>query len=109
MTHIRTNCPDLAIDGCMQCTAPATVRAAQGDDSAYRPTPQEKSIDVPALTQMLGLPAHEQGAVASWSGEEPADMYRTDGTAKPCWTAEEAAELVRLWHAQYADDIENGR
>jgi hypothetical protein len=33
--HIRTDCPALAIDGCMQCTAPATVRAAHGDDSAY--------------------------------------------------------------------------
>jgi hypothetical protein len=35
--HIRTNCPALANGGCMCCTAPATVRAAHGDDSAYRP------------------------------------------------------------------------
>jgi hypothetical protein len=35
--HVRNNCPALPFGGCMNCTAPATVRAAQGDDSAYRP------------------------------------------------------------------------
>jgi len=39
--HVRNNCPALPVGGCMQCTAPATVRAAQGDDSAYRPTLEE--------------------------------------------------------------------
>lgn len=33
--HVRNNCPALPVGGCMQCTAPATVRAALGDDSAY--------------------------------------------------------------------------
>jgi len=45
--HIRTNCPALKVGGCMKCTAPATVRAAQGDDSAYQPTLAELEQPVP--------------------------------------------------------------
>ncbi len=34
--HVRSNCPALPNGGCVRCTAPATVRAAHGDESAYR-------------------------------------------------------------------------
>lgn len=33
--HVRNHCPADAIGGCLQCTAPASVRASRGDDSAY--------------------------------------------------------------------------
>ena len=41
VAHVRDNCPALPVGGCMNCTAPATVRAARGErvDSYERAWP----------------------------------------------------------------------
>jgi hypothetical protein len=45
------------------------------------------TIDLPALTKLLGLPADQQSAVASFVGDPDRDS----------WTEAEAAELVETW------------
>ncbi len=50
------------------------------------------------LTEALGLPEHEQDAVAAWCGEPTQNMYGPGFTLRPVWTDAEMAELVRIWH-----------
>lgn len=47
-----------------------------------------KTIDVEELTRLIGLPAAEQEAVFSWTGELDRGHR---------WTAAEADELVHQW------------
>jgi len=60
-------------------------------------TENEITKTVADLTEALGLPAHEQDAVAAWCGESMRDLHGVTGW-RPVWTADEMAELVRIWH-----------
>lgn len=51
------------------------------------PAREAATIDLPELTQRLGLPTHEQTAVQAFSGESYG--YQ--------WTAAEANEVIRAW------------
>lgn len=53
-------------------------------------TDEERTIDVETLTEMLGLPASEQEAVFSFSGELDRDHL---------WTPAEADDVIREWRA----------
>lgn len=59
---------------------------------AYREDP----MTIADLTERLGLPAHEQSAVAAWTGDGPDATY----------TEAEIAELVAAWQAD-SDRIAN--
>lgn len=53
-------------------------------------------IDIVELTKRFGLQAHEQSAVAAWTG----DKYGTT------WTEAEAQELLEVWEAEKARAFE---
>ena len=68
VAHVRNNCPALKVGGCMKCAAPATVRAAQGDDSAYpfiaycyhpRSCPACQERGYTCTKHLTGTPGHE--------------------------------------------------
>lgn len=53
------------------------------------PIEEPTMLDITDLTTRLGLPAHEQSAVLSWTGEAVGHT----------WTESEADELVEAWSA----------
>lgn len=69
-------------------------------------TPAETpTVDIAQLTEMLGLPADQQGAVAAWTGDSDIWISGTDGLEpNPRWTADEAAALISIWHRETAED-----
>jgi hypothetical protein len=66
-------------------------------------TENEITKTVADLTEALGLPEHEQEAVAAWCGE---DRVYADGSWVRLWTADEMAELVRIWHLTAPESAE---
>lgn len=54
---------------------------------------EDARVDLPELTRLLGLEAHEQEAVFAWTGETDPDHQ---------WTGTEAAKLRHAWVADSA-------
>ncbi|MFL6145607.1 MAG: hypothetical protein ACJ72N_27565 [Labedaea sp.] len=54
----------------------------------------DKTVTLPELTKMLGLPDSEMSAVCSWAG--------VNWTLEPLWTEDEALTLAEEWAEEQA-------
>jgi hypothetical protein len=60
--------------------------------------PQPKTLTVADLTERLGLPAHEQSTVASWTGKEGLLTSSPDGPRwAPVFSEADLDLYVTLW------------
>lgn len=64
-----------------------------------------RTFTVVDLTERLGLPADQQSAVASWTGE---DCYTASGTPRAIFDEQDLTTIITIWQAD-TERIENSR
>jgi hypothetical protein len=56
-----------------------------------------KTLTIADLTERLCLPAHEQGAVAAWTGEAYETLFTPGGGWMPVFDEDDIARLLLAW------------